>query len=110
MAIFGKCIHCCEPLDSPDFRSCSRCCQLLQELGDAVVEPPARERQPGDDDVKPRPKDGKWLVWACNRRGRLREAQVFGRERGYPRDLHYWSPKMIELCIEALKRATPTRP
>lgn len=30
---FGRCIHCCDRLDSPDFRTCSRCAGLVREAG-----------------------------------------------------------------------------
>jgi len=71
---------------------------ILAELGDTVVDPPPA-RKP-----KPKPKDGKWLVWACNRRGKVREAQAIGRERGFPGDMARWSPAMVEICVAALRQ------
>jgi len=109
MSRFGRCIHCREPLDSPDFHSCSRCCQLLAELGDTVVNPPTR--QPGsDDDKRPaRKRDGRWLAWAAAKRGRTRDVFAIGRERGFPRDIRQWSPAMVAICVEALAASKSTR-
>jgi hypothetical protein len=42
------------------------------------------------------------LVWACNRKGRLRDAQAIGREHGYPRRIDLWSPAMVAKAVEAL--------
>jgi hypothetical protein len=107
MTRFGHCIHCREPLDSPDFHSCSRCCQLLSELGDTVVDPSARE--PGSDDARTpqappslnTKHDGKWLVWAANKRGQLRWFQHFGVVHGYPRNISQWSPGMVAVAVKA---------
>ena len=100
------CIHCRGdvPHDAPS-PVCGHCAVLLAELGDTIVDPPPA-REPGSDDIRkprPKPKDGKWLVWACNRRGRLRDAQAIGREHGFPRDMARWSTAMVEICIQALK-------
>jgi hypothetical protein len=113
MSRFGRCIHCREPLDSPDFRSCSRCCQLLRELGDTVVEPPPA-REPGCDDIReskrPARHDGRWLAWAADKKGKTRWFHHYGRSRGFPGDLRRWSPGMVAQAIEAIqKEKTPAR-
>ncbi len=106
----GKCVHCREPLDSPDFRSCSRCAQLLRDLGNTVVEPLARE--PGCDDMpnlKPivNPKhDGKWLAWAAAKRGLTRWFHDYGHKCGFPRDIRQWSPSIVELAVQARLKET----
>ncbi len=105
MTNFGHCIHCRDPLDSPDFQSCGRCAQLLLELGDTVVDPPARE--PGSDDVpKLRPivnprHDGRWLAWAAAKRGLMRWFHDYGHMCGFPRDIRQWSPCMVERAVQA---------
>ena len=103
---FGRCIGCGDALYEPDFRTRSRCAVLLDgmDLTGIIVEPPPpRGREPGCDD-KPKPKphhDGKWLLWAANKRGCLRFFQAFGREHGYPRNMLQWSPGMVAIAVEA---------
>jgi hypothetical protein len=113
---YTKCRHCTtqiqlaswEPHDAPR-PICQRCRELLAELGDTVVAPPARERQPGDDDERPRkPKrDCKWLFWAVKKRGRIQDARRIGIEHGFPRDMLRWSPTMVEVCIQELQQTRP---
>ena len=109
-----KCIHCLDHL-SPDLvaigaSSCGRCVQLLRELGDTVVEPPTRE--PGSDDggkIGLNPKhNGKWLVWAANKRGCLRWFHTFGVQHGYPRNISQWSPTMVAVAVSAKMQGVAT--
>ena len=90
----GRCIHCREPLDSPDFRTCGRCCQLLREL-DWEDEGPVFEPRP-----KPK-RDGKWLAWAAAKRGQMHWFHRYGQQRGFPRDIRQWSAAMVEIAVQA---------
>ena len=104
MSRYHACLACGDPGVERDFKFCSRCCVLLDgmDLTGIIVEPPPpRGREPGCDD-KPKPRhDGKWLLWAANKRGCLRFFQAFGREHGYPRNLLQWSPGMVAIAVEA---------
>ena len=42
MRNFGRCIHCMEPLDSPDFRTCGTCAVLAKD--DVETEDERRDR------------------------------------------------------------------
>jgi hypothetical protein len=95
--------HLCQACGCPGveygYRLCGNCAVLLDGLEDLTVPPPPETRQV----VAARePRDGKWLVWACNKRGRLREAQRIGREHGFPRNMLQWSPAMVEVAIREL--------
>jgi hypothetical protein len=119
----GRCIHCLAPV-TPPAEVCGACVDLLSDLADDYVEPPPQPaREPGCDDrpafttviaceraAAPKPRrDARWLLWACNKRGKLREAQALGRERGFPRNLLQWSPDMVAVVVEALQRQTTPR-
>ncbi len=88
---------------------CPDCLELIADIGaDDYVEPPARE--PGSDDIKPNPRhNARWLLWACNKRGRLRDAQAIGRERGFPRNMLRWSIEQVALVTAALVAAKKPR-
>ncbi len=116
--------HFCEACGCPgverEYRLCSSCAVLLDGLEDATVpgppevKPVIASREPGSDDdkrpaLKPRQRTGRWLVWAANKRGRLRDAQAIGRERGFPRDMSQWSAGMVAIVVEALQRPTTPR-
>ena len=95
-----RCSHCRR---SSVYDPCLQCVQLLRELGDTIVEPPPRE--PGSDDggkIVLNPKhNGKWLVWAANKRGCLRWFHTFGVQHGYPRNISQWSPCMVSVAVTA---------
>jgi hypothetical protein len=104
-----KCRHCTTQIQLPSWEPhdaprpiCQRCRELLAELGDTTVPAPVRAREPGSDDVKPKTRTGKWLMWAARKRGRLHDVHHFGREHGFPRRVEDWSARMIQVCVEAL--------
>jgi len=126
MTRFGHCCHCGDRLACDQvmlgFRSCSRCCQLLRELGDTVVNPPSDvpgnspgtgkqlatlPREPGSDDAGKTglkaEHNGKWLIWAANKRGCLRWFHAFGVRHGYPRNISQWTPVMVAVAVNARK-------
>ena len=106
------CRGCGDPL-SPDLvaigaRTCGSCAVLLEGMEDLLVEPPPQPaREPGCDDrpafttVKPR-HDGKWLVWACKKRGKLRQAQAIGKQLGLQRDLSRWTVDQVDQVVARL--------
>ena len=106
---FGRCIHCCDRLDSPDFRCCGRCAVLLQELGDTAVEPPARE--PGCDDARPAKlkHDARWLYAAVRKRNKIREAQAIGRRLRLHSNMLCWSLDQVDQVVAALVAAKMPR-
>ena len=106
---YSRCRHCgshAVPHDAPS-PVCGSCVQLLIELGDDVVEPPPA-REPGSDDVKPKPvpsskHDGKWLAWAAVKRKQTRFFHDYGHARGFPRDLRQWSVGMVDQAVRAIQ-------
>jgi hypothetical protein len=129
MSNYHHCEACGDPGVERDFRYCGSCSILLEGLEDVTVEPPPRhheawgvgrgasilnstphapraseasaptsERSERPHDSK---RDGRWLVWAANKRGCLRWFQHFGIQRGYPRNLNQWSPAMVAIAIAA---------
>lgn len=117
MSHFHRCEGCGDPGVEREYRYCGSCSVLLEGLEDATVPGPPEvkpvvvAREPGCDDERPKakPRDARWLLWACNKRGKLREAQAIGRERGFPRNLLQWSPDMVAIVVEALQRQTTPR-
>jgi hypothetical protein len=124
---YHSCAGCGCPGVETEFRYCSRCEILLDGLEDVTVPPPAEApppvlatREPGCDDrpafttiiacervssLKPK-KDGKWLVWAANKRGCLRWFHTFGVQHGFPRNINQWSRVMVAMAVKA-KMAEP---
>src|SRR5208283_1446932 len=100
--------HACDGCGCPGvergWKYCGSCTVLLEGIEDDVkpTPPPTPAREPGCDDVKPKPRhDAKWLLWAANKRGCLRFFQAFGHEHGFPRNLLQWSPGMVAIAVEA---------
>jgi hypothetical protein len=125
----ARCIHCLDHL-SPDLvaigvRTCGRCAVLLQELGDAVVEPPPPQpaREPGCDDRPafttviacerggaPKPRhDARWLYAAVRKRGKVREALAIGRRLRLHSNMLCWSVDQVDQVVAALVAAKTPR-
>ncbi len=93
----GRCIHCLAPVTAPA-EVCKSCLELIADIA-------------ADEYVKPPPSNprhnARWLLWACNKRGRLRDAQTIGRERGFPRNMLRWSVEQVAEVTAALVAAKP---
>jgi hypothetical protein len=78
---------------------CTACLELIADIA-------------ADDYVKPPPRryvrDARWMLWACNKRGKLRQAQILGRERGFPGNILRWSVEQVEQVTAALVAAKTT--
>ena len=81
------------------------------DLTDIIVEsPPARGREPGSDDIKPKPKhDARWLYAAVRKRNKIREAQAIGRRLHLHSNMLCWSVKEVDHVVEALVAAKMSR-
>ena len=87
-----RCVHCLAPVTAPA-KACPACLELIADI---------------EADEAPKPRhDGKWMLWACNRRGKLREAQAIGRELGLHRNILRWSVEQVEQVVAALVAAKP---
>jgi hypothetical protein len=113
MSHFHRCEGCGDPGVERGFKFCSRCCVLLDgmDLTDIIVAPPpARGREPGSDDIKPKPKhDARWLYAAVRKRNKIREAQAIGRRLKLHSNMLLWTADQVAMVTEALVAAKTPR-
>jgi hypothetical protein len=89
-----RCVHCGQ--STSEGRVCASCMKLIADIAaDDYVEPPPRRHV----------HDARWMLWACNKRGKLREAQAIGRELGLHRNILRWSVEQVALVTAALVAA-----